>query len=76
MDYDVVFKHDDKLNLWACIGLSINKIIHIFNENMDADKYIEILKKRSNLLNIYDKNSYFQYDNERVVTPKTASHIK
>lgn len=62
LDSDVLFKHYDKLNLWGCISHNTNKILYIFNENMNATKYISILKE--NFLNVYDKNKYFQYDND------------
>jgi len=60
-DRDIMFKHSAKLNAWGCI--SHNKVsLYIFSENMDADKYIEILQ--NNYISKYDKNDYLICDND------------
>lgn len=69
LDYDVIFKHSDKLNAWACI-CSEFKVIDIFSDNMDAKKYVQILT--DNFLDIYDKNYYFQFDNDPKHTSSKA----
>lgn len=62
IDYDVVFKHSQKINIWGAISYNAVKKIHIFNENMDADIHIDILKKH--FLCIYRNDMFFQYDND------------
>lgn len=62
IDYDVVFKHSHKINVWGAISYSGIRSIHTFKENMNADKYIDILKNY--FLNIYKEDMYFQYDND------------
>lgn len=69
-DYDVTFKHSKKLNIWGAVSASGIKSIHIFSENMNADKYVSILKE--NFLSIYNSDLYFQFDNDPKHTSSKA----
>lgn len=71
IDYDVMFKHSDKLNIWALINVDFKKI-HVFSENMNADKYISILK--DNLLND-NRIKYILCDNDSKHTSKKANNF-
>ncbi len=70
IDYDVTFKHTKKLNIWGVINSNKKINIHIFNQNMDANEYVAILK--DHLLPYYDKKLYFQYDNDPKHTSSKA----
>ena len=61
-------KHSIKRNIYACIHISGLVTYCIFTENMNSDKYIEILD--SNFIDIYKNNSnlIYQQDNCRVHT--------
>lgn len=62
IDFDVSFKHSKKINIWGAICGSDVKSINIFTENMNKEKYVSILKE--NLSKIYEKNMFFQFDND------------
>jgi len=60
-DRDILYKHAAKLNAWGYISYN-SKRIHVFSENMNAVKYVDILTE--NYLNYYEKNHYILYDND------------
>ena len=54
-----------KKNIWGCFFKDKLGDIHIFNENMDANKYIQILKDYLiPIIDNYDKELIFQHDND------------
>jgi transposase len=71
-DYDVMIKHPNKLNAWLAICVD-KKCIHVFKENMDANKYVEILK--NNLHKIYKKTMFLQFDNDPKHTSSKARNF-
>lgn len=60
-DIDITYKHPSKLNAWGAISYD-KKIIHVFDQTMNADIYVNILK--TNLKNIYEADNYLIYDND------------
>ena len=72
LDYDVMIKHPDKLNVWLAIHVN-KKCIHIFKENMDAVKYVDILN--NNLNKIYQKTMFLQFDNDPKHTSTKARNF-
>lgn len=68
LDFDVTYKHSSKVNIWGAINGRGRNALHIFRENMDATKYISILK--NDFLKIYDDMYYIQFDNDSKHTAK------
>jgi transposase len=63
-DIERVTKYPMKVHIWGCISKIGIKRIHIFEEIMDSEKYIEILT--TNLLDLFYNNPHllFQDDND------------
>lgn len=60
-DYDIVHKHLNKRNIWGIICYEF-KDLYIFSENMNAEKYINILKEK--IIPNYKQDYYLLFDND------------
>lgn len=72
-----ITKHSIKRQLYGCIYIGGLITFDIFKENMNSEKYIDILKK--NFVDVYNKNRYliYQHDNSPIHTSKkTLNFIK
>jgi transposase len=68
-DCDVMYKHGSKCNVWGAITYN-EKEIHVFHDNMNADKYVQILEDF--LGNLHDDDHYILQDNDPKHTSKKA----
>ena len=64
-------RHGKKFQIWGCITVDNWCVFHIFNENLKASKYIQIL---DDSLKNFDKEKYiFQQDNSPIHTSKITN---
>jgi len=72
-----VVKHEIKRNIYACISIGGLVTYDIFKENMNSDKYIEILEDK--FIDIYKNNNNYVYqqDNSPIhKSNKTSEYFK
>ena len=70
-------KHEIKRNIYACISIGGLVTYDIFKENMNSDKYIEILEDK--FIDIYKNNNNYVYqqDNSPIhKSNKTSEYLK
>lgn len=74
-DIDLVINYPLKVNVWACIKIDGPNRIHIFENTMDAEMYLEILC--CNILDLFidNNNLISQYDNDSKHTSKLVGNI-
>lgn len=74
-DIDEVLKYPLKINMWACIKIDGPNRIHIFEDTMDAEMYLEILC--CNILDLFidNYNLIFQKDNDPKHTSKLVKEF-
>ena len=67
-----------KVNVWGGISLNWNISLRFFNENMNTDLYLDILKeKKSEMRNLWGKGFILMRDNAPShVSDKTAEYMK
>jgi transposase len=61
-------KHPIKVHIWGCITLGGFESYYLFKDNLNSDKYMEILFEH--LVPIYVNNFIFQQDNSPIHTSK------
>ena len=72
-DCDILFKHSYKFNVWGGICINETFELNIFTSIMDTYKYIDILK--TNFIQKYNDELYFQFDNDPKHTSLKAKNF-
>jgi hypothetical protein len=69
-------RHGPKLHLWAGISARGATQIEIFDKNLNARRYVNILRKhKPEMDNLYEDGYWFQQDNHPVHRSKIASNF-
>ncbi|KAL4500898.1 hypothetical protein ABPG72_020132 [Tetrahymena utriculariae] len=64
---EYIGKHGEKLHVWGAISYRGAISLDLFEENLTAENYINILKKKRRLMNqLYPEGYYFQHDNSSI----------
>jgi transposase len=71
-------KYPPKINIWACFCWDNRGPIEVFKENMNSDKYIEILEnKLIPFINESNNDLIYQHDNDsKHTSTKTKKFLK
>jgi transposase len=66
-------KHPIKVHIWGCLTLGGFEVYHLFDYNLNSDKYIDILFEH--LVPIYTKEFTYQQDNSSIHNSKKTKEF-